>query len=189
MFGLLRCPDDLIYAIDNLFQNNYEHKLVKTEYKYINTNTKLCNYLKSNNIISITTYYNNLFNVIKFTNSLILDLIFYKIDDHLKRDIDIYDDNIKVKLIFKALNYSDYDIDPNWYNYAYIDTLGEEINIDLLDDKAIQLSEIEGWSEFVIKFLTSYSIDDSHLNIEELFEKYNTISIDFDYQQYKIKKV
>jgi hypothetical protein len=200
-FGLLRSPDDLSYAIDNLYKNNYEHKLIKTEYKFTNKNKNLCKILNDKEIIIIKKDRYHISNRINFSNEIILELILkYKdIDDILKCEIFNYNNNIKINLIFKALNYSNYDIDPIWYNYIYFikiktpdDFFGypyEEIKIDfdLLDGLALKLSEIKGWSEYVINLLINFSDADTLLNIEELYGKYNKIPIGFNYEQFKIK--
>jgi hypothetical protein len=52
---------------------------------------------------------------------------------------------------------------------------------------AKKLSEIKGWSEYVINLLINFSEADALLNIEELYKKYNKIQIGFNYEQFKIK--
>ena len=167
--GILRQPSDLIYAVNALYNNNLKLKLNKSDYKLNVKTTNLITDIKDNK-----DNYNNInpqlqdaiFNfsngakivdVESIANAAFETLINQKQNSETLR-------NLKSKLwsslIWKALNYSGYDIPSEWF-YIHLDDNEKYYQFNYYVKK---LSKIPGWAEYALEVLIkdkdSYRITD-----------------------------
>ena len=156
--GILRQPSDLIHAVNALYNNNLKLKLNKSDYK-LNVKTK--------NLITDIEFNKDNYNNIK----PLLQIIIFNFSDGeksfavetiaiaaFKNLINQNQDSDKLKnlksqlwssLIWKALNYSGYDIPSEWFNIH----LDDNEKYYQFNEYVKKLSKIQGWAEYALEVL------------------------------------
>jgi hypothetical protein len=158
--GILRQPSDLIHAVNALYNNNLKLKLNKSDYKLNVKTTNLITDIKDNK-----DNYNNIkpelqnaifnFNFSDGKKIFTVESIAIVAFKNLINQKQNYEKlkNLKSRLwsslIWKALNYSGYDIPSEWF-YIHLDDNEKYHQFNYYVKK---LSKIKGWAEYALEVL------------------------------------
>lgn len=146
--GILRQPSDLLYSVEALQNNNLKFKLNKSDYKLNTANKNLINKIK-----------NSLENEIQGTIKEPIKLIIFNFSEKTKSiykfitaDFDILGTgkNIINPLVWKSLNYANFDVPPEWFQ---IDLSSNFINSNKLNYYVKELANTNGWADYTIEVL------------------------------------
>jgi hypothetical protein len=155
--GILRRPSDLEYAVDALYNNKLKLKLNKSDYK-LNVKTKnLITDIKLNKdnynikpLLQIIIFNfsdgEKIFAVENIAMSAFKNLINQKQDSEKLKNLK---SRLWSSLIWKALNYSGYDIPSEWF-YIHLDDNEKYYQFNYYVKK---LSKIKGWAEYALEVL------------------------------------
>jgi hypothetical protein len=196
--GILRQPSDLKYTIDALENNKLKLKLNKSDYKlYVESSTFVDAVKKNidNGKNHIKPAIQNI--ILKFGNIDIdfgiseAEMIAIKVSQLLNlTNIGKTQSFIWVPLIWKALNYSGYDVPPEWFK---ID-LGNDEYYYKFNEFVKKLANISGWADYAIEVLISDN-DLSYTNTDNDFysgkvisksNEYKTSYVGKDFNKYKM---
>jgi hypothetical protein len=158
--GILRQPSDLSYTVEALYKNNLSMKLNKSNYKLKVENHNLTDSIEKNDV-----FINNSDKILKkkiidkifeFNNGFFTSLIYgtgvSQISSKLQ-NVNNLDQMISV-IIFKALNYCYYDIEPTWFQFEF-DNNGSKV----ANEYAKKLCNRIGWADNAIFILTNIKDD------------------------------
>jgi len=194
--GILRQPSDLKYAIYALENNNLKLKLNKSDYKLYVESTTFVYAVREN----IDNYYNHIKSaiqniILKFGNinkSGIskAEMIARKVSLLLNpTDIRKTQSDLWAPLIWKALNYSGYDVPPQWFK---IDLDNDEYYYKF-NEFVKELANIPGWADYAVEVLISdndsYTNTDNDFNSDKVISKsneYKTSYVGKDFNKYKM---
>jgi len=158
--GILRQPSDLIHAVNALYNNNLKLKLNKSDYKLNVKTTNLITDIKDNkdNYNNIKPQLQNaifnfnfsdgkkIFTVESIAIVAFKDLINQKQNYEKLKNLK---SRLWSSLIWKALNYSGYDIPSEWF-YIHLDDNEKYYQFNYYVKK---LSKIKGWAEYALEVL------------------------------------
>lgn len=170
--NIIRQPSDLHFAFDTLQKNNLIFPLNKSNYKLKIEKPDFINNIKTGNVIMSTGEIKPILQYIILTYDTLTN----------------YRDKIITiepsAIIWKALNFSGYDVPPLWFN-----TYSSDDDICFIFNEFVtKLSTLTGWSEYAVKILTndkdSYDMFDSN-TIKTKSEYYKKLSPK-DFSNYKM---
>ena len=196
--GILRQPSDLKYTIDALENNKLKLKLNKSDYKLYVESSTFVDAVKKNiddgknhikpAIQNIILKFGNIDTDFGISKA---EMIAGKVSQLLNStNIEKTQSDVWVPLIWKALNYSGYDIPPEWFK---ID-LGNDEYYDKFNKFVKELANIPGWADYAVEVLISDN-DSSYTNTDNDFysskvisksNEYKTSSVDKNFNKYKM---
>ena len=183
--GILRQPSDLKYVIGALDNNKLKLKLNKSDYKIKVENLLFSNAVKKNiingSIIkpalqSIILNFGDIDTKYGITQGEIIAQDALSVL-HLDKMISTKS-KILTLLIWKALNYSGYDVPPNWF---YINLDNDEYYYKF-NEFVKKLANIPGWADYATEVLISDN-DDSYTYNDNEFESLKIINKSIKYSQ------
>lgn len=174
--GILRQPSDFKYVIDAMEKNKLKIRLNKSDYKLNVENDKLrtsVHNVLSDGFIDVRVQliifkYGDIINDSKTTEA----------EDIAQKatELNPKDDFILSRLIWKALNYSNYDVPPEWFSIK----LYKNEDYIKFNDLVKKLSNINGWAEYAINVLSNDNKDLVLSQIKEKSDYYKSISHNYN---------
>ena len=137
--GILRKPSDLLIAMDAMQQNRLKLNSTSHYTKIIN-NTKLLNDLSTLTTVNTTTGDINIIPQIIPTTGEVSDIVL-----EVKNRLSEGNDKLINPLIWKALNYSGYDIPVQWFDTS-TDLTDDSDNL-IFNDYVYALSKVNNWAK------------------------------------------
>ena len=161
--GIIRQPSDLKHAIDVMKKNKLKIPLNKTDYKLKTESDKLKTQLPN------TTVDNSNGNI---KNPTLTQIVSKPNVSNLFNEIKSIGNDLEQPLIWKSLNFSEYDIPPEWFktNRIVLDTNDKKVKFNQTVKK---LSQVPNWTDDTMKILLNDpSIDLSKFQMEKWRRKY-----------------
>jgi hypothetical protein len=175
--GILRQPSDLEITVKALEENKFKNKLNISDYKpkverdtfsnaVLNSIDEKTNNIKSD-LQKLILNYSNILDIInKITNS-----------------------DLHNALIWKALNFYGYDVNPDYFNNIIL------LNNDdyrTFNDVVIKLAKTDGWAKHAVNILVSDNnkppLDQPIDNQEYMMEQYNKKYLKYKHKYLKLKQ-
>jgi hypothetical protein len=180
--GILRQPSDLEITVKALEENKFKNKLNISDYK-----PKVERDTFSNAVLN---------SIVKETNNIKSDLqksiLSYSGVDEIKTSINnlLINEYLQNALIWKALNFYGYDVNPEYFNNIILSNNEEYI---LFNDAVIKLAKIDGWAKHTVNILVSDN-DKPPLvqpidNQEYMMDKYNKKYLKYKHKYLKLKQL
>ena len=144
--GILRKPSDLLISMDAMQQNRLKVKFNKSLYKKIINTTKLLNDLSTLTTVNTTTGDINIIPQIIPTTGEVSDIVL-----EVKNRLSEGNDKLINPLIWKALNYSGYDIPVQWFDTS-TDLTDDSDNL-IFNDYVYALSKVNNWAKTTMEKL------------------------------------
>jgi hypothetical protein len=144
--GILRRPTDLLAVMNDMDKNNLKQRFNKSLYKRIKTNTKLLNDLTPLNTVDNNNGNINIISQIIPSSGEVYDIV-----SEVKNNLSPGNDKLRNPLIWKALNYSGYDIPVQWFDTTNILTNNTE-SIKF-NEYVKKLSGVNNWAKNTMEIL------------------------------------
>ena len=174
--GILRKPSDLKYVIEARNNNKLKNRLSKSDYKLKVESDKFKKLVDKNIDGHINTAVQNII----FKYGKIYDN--FTEGEKIANEVEVLEltssnkSNVFNSLIWKALNYSYYDVPPEWFHVE----LSKNEDYRKFNELVKKLSNINGWAEYAINVLSNDNNDLVLSQVKEKSDYYQSISHNYN---------